>query len=401
MTALLQKVRSSPLALSLLAALAVLAWFTLTVNANYRGNWTGLFCCGRLYPVPPDLEARTFRFENSLGYDGQLYRIVAHDPWATRGLVEYIDAPALRWRRIFVPAIAWGLAFGNSDYIDQAYIFTVLAFCGVGVYALAGWLQLHSRDPVHGLWFLLFPGTLISIDRMTVDIALYALMFLCLVWDEQEHDILFWLGLAACLLTRDIGLLVIGAFFAAEVIQRNFRRCALILSSVLPAAVWFYFVRERFATAHSPIGGVHPEVATWAFAQFGHGIFIRMFSPTAYELAGWKRLLALTLDQVALIGFLLCVLFTFLLFRWRTATKLEWIGLAFAALYFVANTETLFRDLYSWGRAYTPILVAMAFTERTHFQIQRWCWVPIVAVTLRVVLQYGSQLEGIGLFLRK
>jgi hypothetical protein len=395
----IEKVKFSPLALGLLAALAILTWFVITVNVNYKGNWTGLFCCGRLYPVPPDLEQRTYRFENSLGYDGQLYRIVAHDPWLTQGLVAYSDAPGLRWRRIFVPAIAWALAFGNRDYIDQTYIFTVLFFCGLGVYALARWLKLRGRDPAGGLWFLLFPGTLVSMDRMIVDVALFALIFLCLIWDEEKMDIPFWLALAACALTRDLGVLVIGAFFVAEVINRRFLRGAWILTSLLPVLAWFYYVRASL-TGLTP-GKVIPEVATWAFAQFGHGIFLRMFSPTEYDMPGLKRILALTLDQVALIGFLVCVLMTFVLFRWRTASKLEWIGLAFAVLYFVANTETLFRDLFSWSRAYTPLLAAMAFTERTHFQIRRWCWIPMAAVTLRVVLQFGSQFEGILSALRK
>jgi len=394
---MLRRLTASPMALGLAAILAILGWYVLTINANYGGNWTALFCSGRLFPIPPELERSTYRFENSMGYDGQLYRIVAHDPGLTRGLMVYSDNPGIRWRRILVPAIAWAMALGNREYIDTTYILTILLFCGIGVYALGRWLERRDRNPMGGLLFLLLPGTLVSIDRMTVDVALYSLLFLCLLWDEERKDIPLWIALCACAFTRDLGFLVIGAFFLAEVAAQRFRRAVWILSAAIPVFAWYLHVRVMLSGL-SP-GKLTPEVATWAFAQSGYGILLRMFSPTQYDLTGFKRMLALVLDQVALIALIACVFLTFAYFRWRTATKLEWVGLAFAALFFVANTETLWRDLFSWTRAYTPLLAALAFTDRIGFQ--RWCWIPLMAVLPRVLLQFGGQLEGIVSAVRK
>jgi hypothetical protein len=105
-----------------LALVLVLAWQSLTVHANYDGNWTGLFRTGAEQAVPADLEASTFRNPHPSGYDGQYYRFLAHDPLLRRGTGKYLDSPALRARRILVPLLVWLLAGGRSGAIDVVYV---------------------------------------------------------------------------------------------------------------------------------------------------------------------------------------------------------------------------------------------------------------------------------------
>ena len=310
---------------------------------------------------------------------------------ARAGYLQYVDAPAVRWRRILVPAVAWALAAGVSQRIDFTFILALLVCHGLGAYALSRWLVIRGRPAAGGLLFLLLPGTLICIDRLTPDVALYALLFLCLLWDEEGKRKAVWFGLALCALTRDIGFLVVAAFVLAEASAHRFRRAAILLTAVLPAAVWYLWVRVTLM--HTPGIRTSREVARWAFRESGHGIVLRMMKPVDYDLPAGLALLATVLDELALAAMIAGVVLTILLFRRRTAGKLEWVGLVFAGLFFVASARLFWLDLYSWPRAFTPMFAAFAFGAAGG--VRRWLLVPMAAVTLRVGLQFGPQIEGV------
>jgi hypothetical protein len=94
-------------------------WQWATVTANYGGNWTALFCTGAVQQHPPlAASERVYLFANSTGYDGQFYHYVAHDPMMRSDLKSYIDDPGLRYRRILIPLLAYGIATGRSQWVD-------------------------------------------------------------------------------------------------------------------------------------------------------------------------------------------------------------------------------------------------------------------------------------------
>ena len=307
------------------ATLFAAGWQALTVQANYQGNFTALYSTGQSTRLPPELDRGTYRFSGGTGYDGQYYRLVAHDPWLVRGYEAYSDNAALRWRRILVPGLAWALAGGARDRIDGAYILVVLGFIGLGAYALSRWLARHGRHPAGGLLFLLLPGTLTCIDRLTVDVALYCLLFLCLLWDEEDRFLYLWCGLALCALTRDLGLLVIGAFVLADMAARRFSHAAWLLTAALPCAAWYGWV--RLAMSHTP--SFETEMPFWAFYEVGYGILLVLFDPARGNL----------LEKVALLGMLTAVVLTVVLFRWRKADKLQWVGLLFVCAFVAASAS--------------------------------------------------------------
>jgi hypothetical protein len=158
-----------------LAAVLALLWQASTVHFNYGGNWTALFCTGDRQNVPPQLAANTYLFMLSQGYDGQFYRYVAHDPLLRKGLRQFMDAPSLRYRRILVPGLAFLMAGGQSQFIDAAYLAVILLFVFLGSYWLSRYAAFHGRHPAWGIGFIFVPATLISINRLTVDVALVAL----------------------------------------------------------------------------------------------------------------------------------------------------------------------------------------------------------------------------------
>src|SRR5438445_7604793 len=118
-------------------AAVLLAWQALIVQGDYGGNWTGLFLTGDAGGrVPPALASRTYLFHGS-GFDGQFYRLVAHDPFFRNGFAALMDVPADRYRRILVPGLAWLLAGGRMELIDPAFDAVILGFVFLGAWWLA------------------------------------------------------------------------------------------------------------------------------------------------------------------------------------------------------------------------------------------------------------------------
>src|SRR5580692_11299394 len=102
-------------ALALAAVLFFWLWQFLTVRYNYEGNWTGLYCIAPHMPVPDFLRGeKLYVLKGSAGFDGQIYHLIAHDPWLRRGSADAIVGPAIFYQRILVPALVWSLAWGRD-----------------------------------------------------------------------------------------------------------------------------------------------------------------------------------------------------------------------------------------------------------------------------------------------
>src|ERR1035441_4438181 len=145
------------------AVLAVVlgsAWQITLVYSLYGGNWSALFYHGTDAGGVPNEPAfqNTYVFPDGFGFDGQYYRIIAHDPFLTRGYIGHIDMPMMRYRRILVPLMAFALACGRQPYIDAGFIATMLLFFFLGVYWLGGGAAVGcGRAKGGGGWRLSLP----------------------------------------------------------------------------------------------------------------------------------------------------------------------------------------------------------------------------------------------------
>ncbi len=289
------------------AALALLLlWQFLTVHYNRDGNWTALFLTGQKYPMPPELAPGTYLFPG-LGFDGEMYRTVAHDPFLQRGYVRYVDVPTDRYRRILIPAMAYLLAAGRQPWIDRSYVAVIALFVLAGAYWLSRWAVLAGAHPAWALAFLLAPATLISADRMTVDVALAAFTVACAVyWKTGSAWKLFAVLLLACLV-RDTGLLLVAGVCLFELLQRRFARFALWASAALPMFAWYIFLRRIFP------GKSHFGAPTWFANRLGPGLFYRMFVPPHYPLPRAMEAVARFGDVLALAAILLASILAILL----------------------------------------------------------------------------------------
>jgi hypothetical protein len=368
----------------LLAAVAVaflwLCQFT-TVHYNYGGNWTGLFCIAPQFPVPEFLRSeRLYTFAGTDGYDGQMFHLIAHDPWMTRGSAAAIDTAAFRYQRIFVPALAWTLALGRDEYVHAAYFTVILGFAFAGVYWLARLAQLRGSHPAWGLAFITVPATITSLDRMTADIALAAFCVGFVLYAESPWRVVAILACAA--LTRETAMPIVAGYCLFLLTRRQIAKSIAAACALLPAGAWFLYITHGSAKA--------PAISYLNWIPL-YGFLERIVHPTAYPLAGWRAAIAISFDFISLAGIALMLIAVS-----RLALRGRWNGPAAAiyafalAVVFLGNRD-VWQDAYNFGRVLSPLLL-LTFLEQG---ISLAALAPILMIDLRISLNFTSQLEGI------
>jgi hypothetical protein len=364
---------------ALACALCLFLWQALTVRYSYWGNWTALFCTGALYPAPPAALApeNLYIFPNSFGYDGQAYHYIAHDPFFRRGFASSIDAPRLRYRRILVPGLAWLLAAGRDGAIDAAYIGVVIGFVLLGAY----WLGRFT--PRWGVLFALVPATLISIDRLTVDVALAACCAGFALYTRQWRPWKLYAVLAAAALSRETGLLLVAACVLWLLTGRRFREATLFATAALPAAAWYIFVNLHTT----------PALFDYLTPVLFSGILTRIFHPAALLASPPIHLLATVLDLLALAGVAGALAWAFLRAARRALTPLAIAIYLFAFLTIVLAPGDPWAEVYSFSRTLTPLLLLCALDGLE--QHRKWPLMAMLASDPRIGLQMGRQILNV------
>lgn len=372
-----------PLLLATLAILVVSTWQWITVHANYAGNWTALFCTGELLGAPASLASEhIWLFPNTNGYDGQMYHYVAHDPLIRDpSLKNRVDDPRLRYRRILVPALVYVLAWGRSERVDPTYYCLILIFVGLGTFWTAAYCQRMGRSPVWGLLFLLLPATLVSIDRMVIDVALAALAA-GFAYHVRSPSWRLFVILSAALLTRETGVLLLGGYCGFLILQRRFSEAARYSLAALPAALWYVYVHLQTARADYRATLIPLS-----------GILSAVIHPAVYPPGVWWAWVARLGDYLALAG----VLAAFLLaVRWHLHRKFEVLSLSilsFAAMGIFLQRTDHWLHVYDFGRVYTPLLL---FLGLDGLRRKSWAAVtPLLCMLPRIGMQFGHQILGV------
>jgi hypothetical protein len=369
-----------PLVLALAAALGVWVWQFATVHLNYSGNWTALFCTSPEWPRPAFLASENIHTFSQSGYDGQMYHFIAHDPWITRGAVSAMDDPALRYRRILVPALAWAAALGRDSAIHPAYLAVILGFVFLGVYWLARAMVIQGRHPAWGLMFVLMPATLVSMDRMTVDVALGALAAGFVLYSSSRWKILPILACAA--LTRETGLLLTAGYGAFLLSRRRVADLFWAAATALPAIFWYAYV--RYHTPPEPPGGFGSWIPLAGWIE-------RVAHPVVYPLPHWPALVATEMDYVALAGVALMLGHAVWLAwqrRWNARAAAIYV---FAAAIIFVGSRSVWEDAFGYGRVATPLLVLLAAEDAR----PRLAFGPVALIDARIGLNFYLQIKGV------
>jgi hypothetical protein len=361
---------------ALLCALTGLAVQVLAVNWRYGGNWTGLFCTGSAFPVPPVLAGENvYIFPNSTGYDGQMYHYVAHDPLMRTEMWRYVDNARIRYRRILLPAIAFLLAVGRQPWIDHAYIGANLLFLLLGAWWLSRYLDLLGYQPRWAALFVLVPAVLISLDRLTVDLAFTALCIGFALYMRLGQDASACAVLALACLTRDTGFVLAAAACLAMLAAHRFAKAVLFGAAILPSVAWYWFVQLRT-----------PDYTDARFGQLipFKGVFEALLHPMAYPFGSSVNAALGWLDRLALLGFVLAVAFTVWLVRHNGFGHME-TALVLWSIIGLCLPGSFWEECYSGSRAFTPLLiwVMLAALPRAGWRAA----LPLLMAMPRVILQ--------------
>jgi hypothetical protein len=331
-------------AAAILAMALVLGWSAARVHYTNEGNWTALFCSGVEFSLPPELAATTYRAPLA-GYDGQFYRLLAHDPFLTKGYARYVDAPRLRFRRCLLPMAAWLLALGREAWIDGAYIAVELLFVSLGVYWCARLLVRRGRPPWWGLLFVAAPASLASIDRMLVDAPLTALFAGFLLYCEEERWTRVWVLAALAGLTRETGLLMPAALVADRVLRRDWRGAIRFGACAVPALGWYAFLATRV-----PSDGPHSVIGIPGWNLVARLLIFRTyFNPSG-------QIVLRTLDFLAVAGLIGCLILAAIWLAKRPPTPAAICVALYACLALVLGPPVMI-DPFGFGRLISPLLV--------------------------------------------
>lgn len=375
-----------------MALSVLLLWQFLTVRYNWGGNWTALFCTGQAARLPAELQTGTYRFPNSNGYDGQMYREVAHDPLMSRGFQVYVDAPRVRYRRILVPGLAFVFAGGRQSWIDGCYIAVTGMFVLLGAYWLSRWAVLNQLHAAWGLAFLFVPATLISMDRMTVDGCLAALSVAFAYFLKTRSASKLYVVLVLACLARETGALLLAGCCISELIFRRFGRAALWGTACLPSVAWYWFLETQ---VHVSPGIAAPR---WFLKSFGLGLIGRLFDPPRYAFSPPFDMIARWSDAIALSGILCALILTVLLLRMRPLGPVTLAAGLYCVLAILMTSVRYWNSCYGYSRVFSPLLVLMALetvASRHSPKARLWGLLPTALVDPRIGLELGSQILGV------
>jgi hypothetical protein len=372
---------------AVIAAGLTLTWQALTVQANYDGHWSGLFRTGRKTLVPPELESSTYRDSSPRGYDGQFYRFVAHDPRVRGSTRASLDAPVLRAGRILVPLLAWMAALGRPGWIDGSYICVVAGFIFGGVYWMARWMETQGRNAAWGLLFLIVPPTIVSIDRMTVDVALGALAAAFVYYLATERDRALWFTLAAACLVRETGLLLVAACVLPALVRRDLRKAAIWAAAALPALCWIGYLLWGEPVA---VAGQAPFNAPWGVMMgFQVGVITRLLNPTEYGLAEPFELIARVLDSMALLAMIGAAVLAFARLLQKPRGPLA-AALGLHAVFLSVSNKYFWVTPFGYSRPFAPLFVMLLMGPGVGYAVSL-----CVLVDLRLLTEIRSQVMGV------
>ena len=368
-----------------LAVLSAVAWLGVNVAFNYGGHIGGLFWTGAQAGFPDgELPGHAYRVADPVGYDGQFYHLVAHDPLIQRDFIGYVDTPRLRWRRIGVPGLAALITAGSDRYVDFAYVFIQVVFVFLGAFWLGRYAQTHGQSARWGLAFLAIPAVAVSLDRMTIDLPLAALAIGLVLYGEEAGRPRWqvYAILCAAPLVRETGMVLVLGWCLYSVFRREWRAAGRGAACAAPAIAWWIYVYN-----HTPIDGTH-WFASYPFSGIVNRTLAGIIDPTS---TWWLRAAA-GFEELALAGIWLALLLAFYLAAKRRTGLIELTALVFAVSVAALGKLDIWSSAYATGRTMSPLLIMLGLLALRERRIV--FALPLLLVLPRIALQYEAQLKG-------
>lgn len=346
------------------------------VHLDYQGNWTAFFYTGTLFQIPPSLAGeKIYIAPHSQGYDSQFYHYIAHAPVPGPRSRKHIDAPRLRYPRILLPGAAFLLALARQEWIDTSLLTVSLLSYFFGAYWLARYATLHGTSRWLGLALFLVPVSLISLDRITVDMPLAALCCGLVLYASEGNTRKCYVVVMLAALARETGVLLLGSYGLWLLCRRQWKNAALAATAGLPAAAWTFYVYRNTA----------PFVSHIAPVSEGNAFLVRLMVSLRYDLPPLAETVLRVLDHIALLGTALAVLLAAVAV-FRRAREIETLAaMSFAALPIVLGGVIGYYEPFGYPRTLSPLLLLAGLGA-----IRERAWLPALPLAMvlpRVLIQ--------------
>jgi hypothetical protein len=369
---------------ALICTLLGLGWQLLTVHYNYGGNLTALFCTGSNVPTPPSLNGEhIYVFPASGGYDGQSYHYVAHDPLCRSDIGRAVPDPLIRYRRILLPGLAYLAALGRQRWIDVSYVACNLAFLFLGSWWLALLLIRLRVHPWFAAFYVLVPASLISLDRLVVDLALTSLCVGFAVYASSGPKWKLYAVLVAAALCRESGFLLTAAYVLHLLAQRRFRLSLLFTTAILPAVAWNAYV--SLWIPGGPAFELRYAIPLW-------GLIRTLWLPTSYPFGPFTNAVVRAFDGLELAGLSLAMALAFRDLRKALFDPVRTACLLWAVLGLTLS-EFVWTDCYGGARILSPLLLFLFL--RSLSGREKLGRLPLAMVVPRVWLEITPQVLGV------
>ena len=231
--------------------------------------------------------------------------------------------------------------------------------------------------------FVLMPATLVSMDRMTVDVALAALTAGFVLYSDDLHkESSRWkvLPILACAaLTRETGLLLTLGYGIFLLSRRRFTDLLWTAASTSPAIVWYAYVNSHIP--HQPTA----EIVTLIPLA---GLIERVAHAEVYALPRLQALAAVELDYVALAGVALMLgqaVWLAWARRWNARAAAIYV---FAAAIAFIGSRSVWQDAFSYGRVVSPLMLLLAAEDSR-------AYTPALLMDARIGLNFLKQIIGV------
>ena len=210
-----------------------------------------------------------------IGHDGQLYYLVARDPFARGETVRALavfdqNPPRYRYRRILFPFMAGGAGYFSPRMTVVGMIFWTVVGMGltaVGVADVSHSLRLSAASALAALLNL---GGLVSVALVTADVLALglALIGIALCLRRRLHASMLVLALAS--LAKETYLLVPVALALSMTVAHPRRAFFFLFNTTLPLAcwsLWLWMAVPANTSAASnmglPLQGLSESASSW------------------------------------------------------------------------------------------------------------------------------------------
>ena len=352
------------------AIFAVVPAHIIYQHFSPNAGFTDLIYFGQFFnnSTLPEIRALNPHQSSSMGYDGQFYAQLALRPTlGDPALVQALDNPAHRARRIGLPLLAWFLGIGRPAWVLQTYALLNALFwlvLLVAIYRIAGTVRPKSLLLAEAM--LWSSGTLISITRALPDLPAAALGVLALCVGSTR--------MSAALLFSAAGLIKETAILSATALLDRTRgikkSVAAVLIVLVPLALWLCYVNIRLQS------DLHLD-GTQVFALPLYGLGQKLYA-VVQNLAVWHAGTPITTIAARVFELLcplsLAVQALYLTTRPRTESATWRFGILFAVLLCVLGTD-VWVEQYGYTRILLPLTFAFNLLLYEHESRGQYaCW---------------------------